>query len=474
MIIDRYEPDPLFEEICGRLAIRLSPEFEELDKLLDDQALFDLFKGDFQQRYPHSRTTGHPSTPVEVLIRALTLKHAQGWTYEETEEALRNNLMVKKFCRLYGQAAPDDTVLIRWDNVLNPSTLEALNERVVQAARQAKVTRGRKLRTDTTVVETNIHYPTDGTLLADGMRVLGRIARKAKQILASVGQGGAVPKELFRDRMRSVKARVKTIFTVAKGKTDAAKAQLKETYQELIDLTQAGVKQATQLAITLQMIGAGARGAVADRIQRLVTQVEDVLPRVEQVLDQSVRRVLQDEVVPSPKKIVSLFEPHTAILQKDKPGHSPEFGRKVKLDEVDGGMISHYTMETGNPNDSQLFRESLDSHRKRFGKPPKLMAADRGFWSSDNEAYALQQGVQKVVLPTRGKRSPQRTEYERQPWFRKGIRFRAGIEGRISVVKRAQGLERCLNHGEDGFARWVGWGIVGANLFKIAHTVAIR
>lgn len=474
MIVDRYAPDPSFEEICRSLDIVLSPEFEELDKLLDDEELFDLFKGDFQQRYPHSLTTGRHSTPVEVLIRALTLKHAQGWTYEETEEALRNNLMVKTFCRLYAHAAPDDTVLIRWDNVLKPSTLEALNERVVQAARQVKVTRGRKLRTDTTVVQTNIHYPTDSTLLADGIRVISRIAKKAKQGVASLGEGASVSKALFRDRMRSVKTRVKTIFTVSKGKTDLAKAQLKQTYQEVIDITRAGVKQAIQLASTLQRIVAGTEGAVAERIRRLVTQLEEVVPRVEQVIDQGVRRVLKEQVVPSAQKIVSLFEPHTAIIQKDKPGHATEFGRKVKLDEVEGGIISHYTIETGNPSDSQLFCESLDTHKRRFGKPPDLAAADRGFWSSDNEAYALREGVKKVVLPKRGKRSAERLAHEHQPWFRKGIRFRAGIEGRISVVKRAQGLERCLNHGEEGFSRWVGWGVVGANLFKIAHTVATR
>lgn len=474
MIIERYEPDSSFEEVCFRLHICLTPEFEELDKLLDDKELFDLFKGDFQQRYPRSLTTGHPSTPVEVLIRALTLKHAQGWTYEETEEALRNNLMVREFCRLYSHEAPDDTVLIRWDNELKPSTLEALNERVVQAARRAKVTRGRKLRTDTTVIETNIHHPTDSILLADGIRIISRIAKKAKQVVGSLGDRVSVPKHLFRDRMRSVKGRVKAIFTFSRAKTDSAKAQMKKTYEELISIAQAGVKQATKLSSTLQRFLPQVGGAVKGNIQRLVTYLEEMTPRIEQVITQSIKRVLQDQVVPSAQKLVSLFEPHTAIIQKDKPGHSTHFGRKVKLDEVDGGIISHYTIEVGNPKDCQLFCESLDSHKRSFGKPPDLMTADRGSWSLDNESYALQEGVKKVVLPKAGKRSAERLEHEHQPWFRKGIRFRAGIEGRISVVKRAQRLDRCLNHGEEGFFRWVGWGIVGANLFKIAHTIATR
>ena len=136
MIIDRYAADPSFAEWSRRLDIALTPELEELDKLLDDVELFNLFKRDFQERYPNSASTGRHSTPVEVLVRGLTLKHAQGWSYEELEEALRNNVMVRKFCRLYFHKAPDDTVLIRWDNELKLSTLEALNGRVVEAARR--------------------------------------------------------------------------------------------------------------------------------------------------------------------------------------------------------------------------------------------------------------------------------------------------------------------------------------------------
>jgi IS5 family transposase len=410
---------------------------------------------------------------VEVLIRALTLKHALGWTYEETEDALRNNLMVRKFCRLYRHSVPDDTVLIRWDNVLQPSTLEALNSRVVEVARRVKVTRGRKLRTDTTVVETNIHYPTDSSLLADGVRILSRIARKVKKVVSPLGDAISIPKRLSRDRMRSVKVRIKGICTLSKAKTQAGKAQLKKTYQELIDIAQAGIRQATGLIDTLKGIPGCAYGQARGALQGLMTELEEVIPRLGQVIDQTVRRVILEQTVPSAEKIVSFFEPHTAIIHKDKPRNPTQFGRKVKLDEVDGGIISHYSIEQGNPKDSQLFPKSIDDHIACFGKPPNLVAADRGCWSEDNEAYARQQGIKKVVLPKSGKRSAQRLQHEHQPWFRKGMRFRAGIEGRISVVKHNQLLDRCLNHGEDGFYRWVGWGVMGANLTKIARTLAI-
>lgn len=474
MIVDRYEPDPSFEEWCSRLGTGLTPELRELDKLLDDQQLFELFKQDFQARYPNSLTTGRHSTPVEVLIRGLTLKHAQGWTYEELEEAVQNNVMVRKFCRLYFHLAPDDTVWIRWDNVLRSSTLEALNGRVVEVARRLKVTRGRKLRTDTTVVETNIHYPTDSSLLADGVRVVSRLARQAKHLVDKIGDKVEVEGHLFRDRMQSVKKRIKTILDTSKSKAEAGRARFQQAYTELIDIARSSVSQAEKLVERLRGIPCGLKGGLAGKLQGVCDRLGEFVPGVQKVIRQAQSRVLQHQEVPNAQKLVSLFEPHTAIIPKQKAGQPVQFGRKVKLDEVDGGIISHYTIEHGNPNDSTLFGETLDYHQECFGKPPELVAADRGFWSSDNEKAALQAGVKKVALPKAGKRSLERTHHEHQPWFRKAHRFRAGIEGRISVVKRNQQLDRCLNHGEDGFERWVGWGIMGANLRKIAQTLTTR
>ena len=472
MIVDRYVPDPSFDEGCSRLGTALTPELEELNKLLDDVELFKLFKQDFQERRPNSVSTGRPSTPVEVLIRGLTLKHAYGWSYEELEEALQNNVMVRKFCRLYFHKPPDDTVLIRWDNLLKPSTLEVVNGHVVEVARKLKVTRGRKLRTDTTVVETNIHYPTDSSLLADGVRVISRLAKRAKHLVSKIGDGLELPKPLFRDRMRSVKKRIKVLLDYSKSKSEAGKARFRQAYTELVEIAEASVNQAQTLVGVLRDIPSRVSAHVETQAERVSDQLEAFYPRVQQVIIQTVRRVIQDQAVPACEKLVSLFEPHTVIITKEKAGQAVQFGRKIKLDEVDGGIISHYTVEEGNPNDTTLFPDSLHTHLERFKKPPDLAATDRGFWSEDNEKKALQAGVKQVVMPKRGRRSKKRIEHEHQPWFRKGLRFRAGIEGRIHVVKHNQLLDRSLNHAEEGFQRWVGWGIMGANLRKIAQTLA--
>jgi IS5 family transposase len=195
---------------------------------------------------------------------------------------------------------------------------------------------------------------------------------------------------------------------------------------------------------------------------------------VEQVIDQTVRRIFADEKVPADQKLVSIFEPHTAIIRRGKPGKPVEYGRKVWLDEVEGGIVTHWRVLEGNPSDTQQFIPSLEAHQRLFGRPPNQASADRGVYSASNEQEATRQGVKRVVLPKPGKKSDQRQQHEKQPWFRKARKWHAGVEGRISVLKRCHGLDRCLEHGEAGFQRWVAWGVIANNLRKIGAAVAAR
>src|SRR5437763_1748158 len=156
---------------------------------------------------------------------------------------------------------------------------------------------------------------------------------------------------------------------------------------------------------------------------------------VERVIDQTRRRVLDAESVPAAEKLVSLFEPHTSIIRRGKAGKETEYGHKVWLEETEGGIISGYRVLEGNPADRDQLLRALEHHQERFGKPPQLVAADRGVYSPDNERECQKRGVKRVCLPKPGKKSERRREHERQGWFRRGMRFRAGIEGRISVSK---------------------------------------
>lgn len=238
-------------------------------------------------------------------------------------------------------------------------------------------------------------------------------------------------------------------------------------YERLIGVAEATLKQARAVRDRLIQTPQG----VAEGLAR---QIDRFLPLVEQVVSQTRRRVLSGEPVPAGEKLVSIFEPHTAIIRRGKFGRETEFGRKVRLDEVDGGIVSGYRVLKGNPRDDTQALPSLEHHQRLFGRPPDLFAGDRGVYSSQAEQAARAMGVRRVALPKPGRKSPEREVHEGQGWFRRARRFRAGSEGRISVLKRRGYLGRCRDHGEEGFGRWVGWGVLTANLSTISRAMANR
>jgi len=458
MIVDRYEPVNLFALIPERYAT-LEPELQALDRLLDDDAIFQRVKADLATRYPHSLTAGRHSTPVEVILRMLVVKRLYRWSYEATEHFVFDSLILRHFCRVYWEEVPDDTTLNRWALLITPETVEDIHERVVQLAREHKVTRGRKLRVDSAVVETGIHHPTDSSLLADSVRVLSRLLRRAKSVLGETTKLGG---EVFRTRMRSVRRLTQELHRVSRRKGEEAAEELTETYRRLIGVAEQSQTQALQVAAALT-------DQADHTATRVVRQLECFLPLVEQVISQAQRRVLGGEKVPAAEKLVSLFEPHTQIIKRHKSGKTVEFGRKLWLEEVEGGIVSGYRILDEPGQDDPYLAQSLADHQQRFGHPPWLLAGDRGVSSPTNEQLARDAGVKRVVLPAKGKASAERQKQERERWFRRGFRFRAGIEGRISVLHRCYELDCCRDHGEEGMGRWVGWGIITANLVQIAR-----
>lgn len=220
MIVNRHESLDLFA-LLPELRLEMEPELAELDRLLEDHTLFSRVRADLARRYPNSETLGRPSTPVEVILRMLVVKRLYDWSYEETERFISDSITLRQFCKLYLEPAPDDTTLIRWANLIEPDTLQELNEWAVELARTLKVTRGQRLRTDGTVVETNIHYPTDSSLLYDGVRVLGRFARRTKQLVGKKAWRGARG-EPFRDRSRSAKRLSKMVDQLARRSPNPA------------------------------------------------------------------------------------------------------------------------------------------------------------------------------------------------------------------------------------------------------------
>ena len=449
MLIDKYDADNIFEHIPG-LTIKMSPELTTIDKVLDDDELFCMIRNDLAQRYPKTLTSGRKSTPVEVILRILAVKHLYDLSYEQTEMQVADSLVLRQFCRVYFHPVPDHTTLCKWAKLIQPETLEAFNERIMTLAIESKLTRGRKLRTDGTVVEKTIHHPTDSSLLADSIRVLGRTLTRAKKML---GSNTRLAKETFRNRTRSAKQAARQIARLSRR----GREQLKPHYQHLMRATQATIDQAEQVLAELQT-------TITKQGQKLAETLQTFLPRAERVLEQTRRRVVNGESVPAAEKLVSIFEPDTDIIRRGKANKDTEFGHKIWLGEVEGGFISQYRVLDGNPGDESQWQPTLQKHEQQFGQPPWQASADRGVYSADNETFATEIGVKRVILPKRGRKSASRRKHEQQRWFRRGRRFHAGVEGRISVIKRKYGLGRCRNRGRTGFERWVGWGVIANNL----------
>jgi IS5 family transposase len=462
MLVDRYDPVDLFTQLPG-LCLRQDRLLAELDRLLDDEVLFTTLKRDLARRYPQTRTRGRHSTPVEVLLRMLVVMRLYDWSYEQTEYFVKDSLALRQFCRVYWHPVPDDTTLIKWANLIQPETVAQLHTRVVELAKTLQVTRGRKLRVDTTVVETNIHHPTDSRLLGDGVRVLSRLLREAKELAETLPALAALGREAFRTRTRSCRKLAQEFHHLARQKGEAAAEAMKGAYQRQLAVVQASVRQAERVqAVLREQATAGA--------QQLAEQLQHYLPLVEQGINQARRRVLDGEVVPAKEKLLSLFEPHTQIITRHKAGKKVEFGKKVWFGEVEGGIISDYAvLEEGGGTDQPYLAAALDRHQEHFGKAPALLAADRGVYSPENERQAREAGVQRVVMPATGKVSAARRAQEKESWFRRGFNFRAGIEGRLHVLKRDFGLDCCRYHGEPGMERWVGWGVITHNLRQMAR-----
>jgi IS5 family transposase len=459
MLRHRYNRTDLFA-LVPQLDLRFEPQLEQLDRLLDDDAIVEAVRSDMARRSPRSRSRGRPSTPVEVILRMLVVMRLYGWSFAQAEYFVHDSLVLRQFCRVYLEKVPDDTTLIRWANTIGPETIERLNDRVVQLARSLKVTRGRKLRVDTTAVETDIHFPTDSGLVGDGVRVVSRLLRRAR---AALGESAAGLKEAFRSRVRSVRRLSQQLHRIARRKGDEGKEALKAAYGRLVTIGKRAGAQGRRVLEVLRGHGddPGAR--------RLAERLEEVLPRLKQATRQAERRVLKDDPVPSGEKLVSLFEPHTQVIPRFKAGKPAEFGRKLRIDESEGGIIVGYrVLEKGGGQDQEHLADALADHQRKFGRAPRLLAADRGMASAENERMAKDAGVKHVALPHVGKAPPGRRAEEKGRRFREAYRFRAGIEGRIHVLKRDSGLKRCRYRGERGFGRWVGWGVVAHNLARVA------
>lgn len=435
---------------------------DELDALLQDEQLLALTFEKLGGRHLRSKDFGRPGIAPDRVLRCVVLKHLKRWSFRQLEYELRHSLLYRRFTRFFEDPIPDFTSFCRTFALFGPEGTRAVHERVVQKAKENKLAQGRKVRIDTTAVETNIHYPTDSALLADSLRVMTRCLKRIA--------GGCADHSLkVVDHARATKYRLLEICRAAKSFTEASRARLKESYGKLLTMSRQVRRQASNVLqdLSVQQLKAQAGNVLTVLVAE--AQLRHYLPLVDQVMAQTQARVFEGETR-SEGKILSLFEEHTAIIRKGKPDKPTEFGRLVRLDEVENGIISGYAIGTGNPADQQQWVPALENHKTVFGQMPRLAAADRGFWSSANEKAALDLGIAQVVLPATGQLSAKRAEHQKQRWFREGQGWRAGIEPRISTLKHQFGMKRARYKGDAGFQRYVGWCVIAQNLMSAVRT----
>ena len=449
------------EEAVGNL---WEPWMRQANQILEDEKLLNLAYEALVRRHPKSRTRGRVGAPAEIVLRMLLLKHIRNWSFDVVEREVRPNLLYREFTRVYAGKVPDSKALGRQALALGPEVIEQIHQRLVELAVENKVVQGRKMRVDTTVVETNIHYPTDSSLLGDGNRVLTRLMKKVTALAGSVGTK-------MRDRSRSVKLRVLDIARAARSKVPQSQEKLKQAYRKLLDATGRVVGQAKRFS---KEIAEGVKRSTdfmkQAALEGLRQEIDTMLPRVKQVIQQTKARILGGDTHAA-GKLFSIFEESTEVIRKGKAGKPNEFGKMVKVQEAENQVVIAFEVYDQRPSDSDLLIPAIEVHEQRMGRIPDLAAGDAGFYSAKNVAKAQQAGVKRVSVPSRSTKSATLKREQKKRWFKKGQKWRTGCEGRISVLKRRHGLNRCRYKGTRGMKRWTGLGVIADNLINIGKAI---
>jgi transposase, IS5 family len=458
----RHQPPPFTETFLHQWLNDCWEDWmRELDRILDDDLLVEPVYEALCQRHPHSRNRGRPGTPAEVVLRLLALKHIFNWSFEDVEREVNGSLLYRQLARVGAGRVPDRKTLGRIALALRPEVVAELQRRLVAIAREHKIVSGRNLRVDTTVTEANIHHPTDSSLLGDGVRVLTRVMKRVNDIAEGAGTQ-------LRDRSRSVKLRVVEIARVSRSKSQQGQERMKKLYEQLLDASGRVVGQARRFA---QEIASGVKQSSdvlkQAALEGMKQELETMVARVKQVRRQTRKRVLGGDTHVE-GKLVSIFEPTTEVIRRGKASKPTEFGKMVKIQEAENQIITHVEVYDKRPADSDLLVPAIEIHKERLGRVPDLATGDAAFYSIAGEKKAQELGVTHVSVPNRKTKSAERRKLEKQRWFKQGQKWRTGCEGRISLLKRRHGLNRCRYKGDHGMRRWVGLGVLGDTLINIS------
>lgn len=424
-------------------------ELEVIDKILCDNPTIarQVWKDLQAEEVSRHERRGRPGVSADVALRAAIIKQMNGFSYEQLAFHLADSLTYRRFIGFtHPLEVPRKSALAKNIKRISEETWQLINHVILRYAQAQGVEDGQKIRIDATVTASNIHHPMDNALLFDCVRTLSRILGRAHE-------GFDVP---FHNRCKRAKRRHMAIVNAKRN------AQRLKPYKDLLKVTEETVHYAVQAISLLRQ----ERGPMAGLALRLAHELEHYVPLAQRIVTQTQRRVLNEESVPADEKLVSIYEPHTDIIRKDR--RDTYYGHKVTLSGGVSGLILDWVVEHGNPADTTLLVRMLEHQKEIYGHYPRQVAADGGFASQDNLRAAKACGVQDMAFAK--KRGLKVEDMVSQPWLFKKLRdFRAGIEGIISFLKRVFGLRRCTWSGRPSFASYVGASIVSANLLILAR-----
>jgi IS5 family transposase len=444
----------MYFDFSGTSSVRVAQDYrakyEAISRLLEANGQLLAVAHRDWTRLLSTSAQGREGYTSEQLLRALIVMFIEGDSYRDVVVRIDTSEFLQYFVRLGVRPTMDFTFLNKAFCTLSAQTLETMNRLIAQyAIEQEKIT-GAKQRMDTTVYETNIHYPTDSSLLWDSFRTVARLLRSIQKELPQLDL-----RHRYHDR--KVKKLAGFIARNASGTSKATQRQVKQHYRKLIQSV--GWIHAVGRDI-LDTLGAHDYGAPA---------LSHYLPLVERIVQQAHQRVIEGISLPPDEKLYSLFEEHTELLKRGKAGKPIEFGHKILLAQTSEKFIHHYKVMPQRIEDKDLLEPALEAHKDLFRHYPELLSTDKGFYESMKQITGLEQKIAMVSIAKRGRRTREEYQRETSEEFIKGQRFRAGSEGSISVLKRAFKLGKCFFKGFKNYAASVGLAVLCHNLVLLTR-----
>jgi IS5 family transposase len=432
------ETPDLWDSILPEELRKLPEELARVDVLFQDERLMEPFILRFNQ------TLGRPGVPISTYLRLMYLKFRYKLGYETLVAEVSDSIAWRRFCGIgYQQKVPDASTLIKLTHKFGDETLADIHGLIITNLRERKLVRGRKIRTDTTVIASDIHYPTDAGLLFDGLRRLRQKLVKVPRIGLRLGRTMTKAKKLIFSIAQTLRKR--------DGKSRERVKRINRKILRIVRRTVIKVKRVLR--------------RVKDR--RVRGQLQETLGLTDRVADQSEERLNGGKPT---DRIVSLADPGARPIVKGKLDKPVEFGRTGQVTQDESGYFTQYGVHKGNPGDVTLLPGIIDEHQGQVPGALKTLAADMGFSSEENRNLLKARGVSKIGMAWRGKAPPDIRAKQGRPWFKKLMAFRAGIEGSLSFLTRKFGLKRSMFRGDTGTAIWVGWVVIAANLYRFGKT----